>query len=192
MLWAAAAPWIADALVVERPLDHSDAALVLSGAADYLQRARGAAKVYGDGVAPRVLLTDDDQRGGWDDTEKGNPYFVDRMVRELIRLGVPAEAIEKLPGKVHGTDDEAETFIRALNSLGVRSVTLVTSEFHSRRALWTFERAAARSGSPLVIGLRRAPSDQVYPNRYNWWLSVRGWRSVGLEYLKFGWYWLYY
>lgn len=190
--WIAVAPLLADALVVEHPIGQADAIVILSGAADYRQRARGGAAEFDRGVAPRIVLTNDDERGGWDDTEKGNPYFVDRSVAELKKHGVPAEAITILPGKVYGTNDEAGLVIANAVELGYRRIVIVTSDYHSRRALWTFDRATDRAGAGLTIGLVRSPSAPGYPGRFTWWLTPRGWRTVAAEYVKFAYYWLFY
>ncbi len=191
-LWIALAPFLADALVVERPIARADAFLILSGAADYAQRADGGARAFQDGLAPRILITDDNERGGWDDRTQGNPFFIDRMEGMLKAAGVPAGAIERLLGKVHGTDDEAELAVRTATARGYRSILIVTSDYHSRRALWAFDKAAADNGADLTVGLIRSPSGPRYPGRYTWWMTRRGWRTVGAEYVKFGYYWLFY
>lgn len=191
-VWTILAPLLADALLVERPIEKADAIVILSGAADYAQRAAGGADAFRRGIASKILLTDDDQRGGWDDTEKGNPYFIERAASELVKHGVPSESIEKLSGTVRGTDEEAELIVRIAAERGYRSVLIVTSDFHSRRALWTFERAAAKNESEISFGLMRSPSGPGYPGRYTWWLSPRGWRTVAAEYVKFGYYWVFY
>jgi len=191
-VWAIVAPLLADLLVVERPIAKADAIVVLSGAADYKQRAEGGAAAFRNGIAPLILVTDDDQRGGWDDTEKGNPLFVERTIKVLKGNGVNSNAIEKLQARVHGTDDEADLVIRTAAERGYTSILLVTSEYHSRRALWTFEQFAANSGLRINFGIQCSPSSANYPGRATWWLSARGWRTVGAEYLKFGYYWLYY
>jgi uncharacterized SAM-binding protein YcdF (DUF218 family) len=191
-VWAAVAPLLADALIAERPIEKADAIVILSGAADHKQRARGGAIAFRQGIARKVILTNDDQRGAWDDVEKGNPYFIERAAAELQNLGVPAEAIEKLPGKVHGTSEEADLIMRVAIERGYRSLLIVTSDFHSRRALWTFEQAAKRDGTGITIGLMRSPASANYPGSRTWWLSPRGWRSVGAEYVKFAYYWLFY
>lgn len=191
-VWIAIAPSLADFLVVERPFDTADAIIVLSGAADYAQRARGASDAFKSGVAPLVMITDDDQRGGWDDREQGNPYFVERMRRNLIAGGVPPDAIEQLPGKVYGTSDEAAIAVKTARERGFFRVVVVTSLYHSRRSLWTFEKFAAENDKGPVIGLLCAPAGVTYPDRFTWWLTPRGWRTVGMEYVKLAWYWLYY
>jgi uncharacterized SAM-binding protein YcdF (DUF218 family) len=190
--WSLIAPALANLLVAERPLAHADAIVILSGAADYKQRAAGGAAAFREGRAARIILTNDLQKGGWDDTEKGNPYFIERSARELLERGVPEEAIEKLDRQVGGTHDEAELIVALAAERGYRRVLLVTSDFHSKRALWVFDHVNSTSGNELEIGLLRAAPDERYPTSRNWWLSPRGWRTVGAEYLKFAYYWLYY
>ncbi len=191
-VWIGIAPLLADLLVVDRPIEQADAIVILSGAADHAQRALGGALAFKRGISSRIILTNDDQRGGWDDTEKGNPYFIERSERELIRHGVPPEAIEKLTPTVYGTDEEADLLVRIATERGYKTLVLITSDYHSRRALWTFDQSVARSQSDLKVGLIRSPSGARYPDRYTWWMSPRGWRSVGAEYLKIGYYWSFY
>ncbi len=191
-VWIAVAPSLADWLIIEKPIANADAILILSGAADYSQRARGGADVFHKGASSKILITDDGQRGGWDDTEKGNPFFVDRMQRALEAQEVPAGAIERLPGIVESTGDEADLAVRTATERGFDTLLVVTSDYHSRRALWVFEQTIKRSNSRLSVGLMRAPSAEKYPDRYTWWLTPRGWRTVGGEYLKFAYYWLFY
>ncbi|MGD9587804.1 MAG: YdcF family protein [Pyrinomonadaceae bacterium] len=190
--WSLIAPYAADVLVVEKRIENADALLILSGSADHEQRAAAGAAEYKKGVGPMVLITDDGQRGGWDDKEKGNPLFVERIRRKLIAGGVPAEAIVQLPGKVAGTIDEAELLAASAEEHGIKRVALVTSEFHSRRALWTFERVAAARAKGLEVGITIAKPDRRYPDRWTWWLSPRGVRTVAGEYVKFAAYWLFY
>lgn len=183
--------WIAaNCLIVEKPLEHADAIMVLSGSAEYRDRTHEAAAAFNDGVADTVILTDDGLQGGWNRQEQRNPYFVERSKKELINLGVPENAIEVLPGTVAGTYDEAVSLVE--NRPEIRSVLIVTSAYHTRRALRTFERAAANSARTITFGIRYPASTLVAVRPYAWWLSVRGWKNVGAEYVKTVYYWVYY
>jgi uncharacterized SAM-binding protein YcdF (DUF218 family) len=179
-------------LVVEKTLSRADAILVLSGSDTYLERTAEAAALYSEGTAPKILLTNDGLQGGWNDREKRNPYFYERARWELIRQGVPEAAIEALPPVVRGTHDEAELFVEAAAERNIESVMLVTSAHHTRRALWTFERVAAKHGRALAIGIKSPPGETQDSSPPAWWLSGRGWRAVGLEYLKIAYYRLYF
>ena len=183
-LWAVVAPLLADLLIVEKQIDRPDAILVLGGGAAYIERTDFAAAQFAAGTAPRILLTNDGLQGGWDKTEQRNPYFWELAKRNLIARGVPAEAIVLLPEKVESTFDEAQLLSQKASELGLKSVLVVTSPHHTRRALRTFERAA---GDRIMIGVAAPPSD-LGPF---WWLKRRGLNRVALEYVKLAYYSLF-
>ena len=91
--WIAAAPFLADGLLVQKPFGKADAILVLSGSSEYLDRTHAAADAFKAGIASKILLTNDGHQGGWIETEKRNPYFVERAFTELVDRGVPEDAI---------------------------------------------------------------------------------------------------
>jgi uncharacterized SAM-binding protein YcdF (DUF218 family) len=183
--WAAAR-W----LVVEAPLASADAVVVLGGSAAYAERASYAAELFAQRRAPRVLLCDDGQRGGWSQAEQRNPFFVERAARVLEDAGVPAASMEKLPRTTATTHEEATLLREYAAARGLHSLLVVTSGYHSRRALWTLERAF--DGSGVRIGLAAVAPGAQTPAPAFWWLSPAGWRMVALEYLKLAYYRLRY
>ena len=193
VLWPLVAWAAARALVVRDELPRADVIFVLSGASEYAERTRHAAELFGRGVAPKIVLTNDNLRGGWDSARQRNPYFVERGADELRRAGVPAAQLEVLPEPVAGTYDEAVLLRAYAAKRGVGSIVVVTSAYHSRRAAWTMRRVLGGSGvrvgmSPVATG---APQQQT-PDASRWWLSARGWSSVVPEYPKLVYYWLRY
>ena len=191
-IWIFLAPLLAESLIVEKPLERVDAILILSGSSTYLERTQKAAEIYKTGTAPKIFLTDDGSRGGWDKQERRNPFFAERARWELIKHGVPEEAIETLPGVVEGTQDEAILAEKLLRERNLRSVLLVTSPYHTRRTLSTFETLLHKNIGAVEIGITSPPPGQQSPLPNYWWLSVRGWRFVAGEYLKIVYYWLFY
>jgi len=192
-VWVPSAWLLAEFLVVQKPLDRADAIVVLGGSSEYIERADAAADLFKEGVAPKVFLTNDGQRGGWNQELQRNPYFVERSRWRLVERGVPADSIEVFPTIVTGTQDEAELFANVFRERGIESVVLVTSPYHSRRTLWTFERALAGQGlRDRKLGIQTAETGAGDPSRFGWWLSAKGWRYVGLEYPKTVYYWLQY
>ncbi|HET8783591.1 MAG TPA: YdcF family protein, partial [Pyrinomonadaceae bacterium] len=140
MLVASLAP---RALVLSAPLASADAIVVLSGASAYVERTRKAAELYREGRAPLVLLTDDNTRGGWSSAKQTNPFFVERAKEELINAGVPADRIRVVPGVAFSTRGEAILLKEYAEEERFRSVLIVTSSYHSRRALRTMEQVFA-------------------------------------------------
>jgi uncharacterized SAM-binding protein YcdF (DUF218 family) len=183
--------WIvAKSLSVKAPLEHAEALVVLSGSATYIERTRLAAKLYHQGRAPLIIVTNDNHRGGWSNEEERNPLFVERAVMELKKANVPAEKIMVLPQPVNSTYEEALLLREYGASHGYRSIIFVTSAYHSRRALWTLHHVFARSG--IQIGLDAVDPGEQSPKPLIWWSTLRGWRQVALEYPKLFYYWLRY
>jgi uncharacterized SAM-binding protein YcdF (DUF218 family) len=183
--------WIAaQALIVKLPLERADALVVLSGSAAYLERTQLAAQLYASGRAPKVILTNDNQQGGWSETQQRNPFFIERARDELAASGVPSRQIEIVPVAVTGTYDECLKIRTYAEMQGHKSLLIVTSAYHSRRALLTLRRVF--SGSGIEIGLDIVMPGQQMPSPTTWWLSRRGWRVVALEYPKLVYYWLRY
>lgn len=192
LAWVFAAPLLAENLIVEKPLKRADAVLILGGASTYLERTRKAAELYRTGVAPKIFLTDDGERGGWSRVEKRNPPFVELARNSLISGGVPAENIEILEPQVSGTIDEARALLDKSQTGNLQSVLLVTSAYHTRRALRTFEKQFADGGAKTELGIAAAPTGEQTPLPNHWWLTRRGWDLVAGEYLKIFVYWAYY
>ena len=185
LAWAAA-----QALIVHAGLAHADVIVVLSGSSAYLERTKKAAELFHEGRAPLVLLTNDNTRGGWSSALQRNPYFVERASDELRKAGVPAEKIKILPGLASSTHDEAMILREYALERGLHSLLLVTSPYHSRRALWTFRRSFTGTGAS--VGVEVAPSGALTPSAIFWWFQIRGWRTVGGEYVKLSYYWFKY
>lgn len=181
VLWPFAAWGAARVLVVRAELERADALVVLSGSAAYRERTAEAARLYREGRAPLVLLTDDGVLGGWSEAEQRNPRFVELAVAALRRDGVPAESINVLDARPTSTHDEADAVRVYAAGRGLRSLLVVTSAYHSRRALWTWRRVFRGSG--VQVGLEPAEGGRA-PGVWTWWLSATGWRQVGGEYAK--------
>ena len=190
--WFFTAPLLAENLIVEKPLERADALLVLGGSSTYVERTRKAAEIYRSGVAPKIFLTDDGERGGWSRAEKRNLAFVELARDSLISGGVPANNIEIIKPQVSGTIDEARALLNRSQTDNLHGVLLITSAYHTRRALRTFEKQFADRGVKTELGIAAAPTGEQTPPPNYWWLSRRGWNLVAGEYLKLAGYWAYY
>jgi uncharacterized SAM-binding protein YcdF (DUF218 family) len=189
ILWLAA--WLAARLlVVSASLPHADVIVILAGSAVFKERTQRAAELYKEGRAARIILTNDNQQSGWSSDEQRNIPYQELAARYLRRQGVPAAAIETLPEPVSGTYEESQLLRRFAEASGIRSILIVTSAYHSRRALWTLKRVFA--SSPVAIGLEIVPPGQQAPRPATWWLHLRGWQLVPGEYFKMIYYRLAY
>jgi uncharacterized SAM-binding protein YcdF (DUF218 family) len=188
--WSLVAWVAAKALIVSDELPRADAVVVLAGSAAYQERTRRAAELVQEGRAPKVVLTNDNLLSGWSNELQRNPLFVERAAEELRRAGVAGAQVETLPQAVSSTHDEAVLLRQYAEAHGLRSVLVVTSAYHSRRALWTFRKVF--EGSGISVGLVNVPPGEQSPPEATWWLYARGWKSVAGEYLKLIYYWVRY
>lgn len=189
VLWLIA--WVgAKLLIVSAPLAHADVIMIMSGSAVFKERTQRAAELYREGRASKIILTNDNQEGGWASNEQRNIPYHELAARYLRRYGVPDEAIEILPEPVTGTYEESHLLRRYAEQKGLHSILVVTSAYHSRRALWTLRHTFASSG--ITIGLDAVPPGQQVPRPSTWWLRPRGWQLVPGEYLKMVYYLLFY
>ena len=112
-------------LCVDSGKVSADVIVVLGGGSH--ERPERAAELFKQRAAPRVIIS-----GAGDDG-------VNRQI--LISNGIPAGAIQ-IEGKSQTTRENAEFTIKLLRAEKIHSVILVTSWYHSRRALKTFEHYA--------------------------------------------------
>jgi len=182
LIWPFAAWAAAQYLITEAPLEKADAIVVLGGSATYKERTREAAKLFLEGRSQRILITNDNQRGPWSSAEQRNLFFYERALEELKSAGLPSDSIEVLMKPVESTFDETQVVRDYAQQHGLHSILIVTSAYHSRRALWVFSRVFRDTG--IRIGLIGARPGVESPPPATWWLSVRGWKLVPTEYVK--------
>lgn len=190
IIWPPVAWGAARLLILRAELPQADAIVVLGGSSTYVERASVAARIFKEGRAPKIILTNDGQQSGWSNEERRNPFFVERAAKELETSGVPVEKIEILPQLVTSTYEEAVLLREYATAHQLRSVLIVTSAYHTRRALWTLRRAF--EGSGVELGIESPPAGWQTPSPATWWLHLRGWRLVAGEYVKLVFYHLRY
>jgi len=182
VLWPLMAWLGAQLLIVKSELTSADAIVVLSGSSTYIERVDWAARLYREGRAPLILLTNDNAITGWSNAEQRNPYFHELATRELQQRGVPAAKIQLIPEVASGTYEESLGIRAYASAHKIKRLQVVTSEYHSRRALWTLRRAF--KGSEIEVGIDGPPPGWQTPPAASWWLHRQGWRVVAGEYPK--------
>ncbi len=175
-------------LIVRTPAKPAEAIVMLSGSATYRERTAHVAQLYNAGRAPRVILTNDNLQSGWSQSEQRNPYYYERAISEVRAAAVPAEKIEVTLDPILGTYDEACVVRLYCERHRIHSIVVVTSGYHSRRALWTFRHVFRGSGIEVSMDPVEAGIDT--PPAATWWLKSFGWEMVPKEYGKLGCYWL--
>jgi len=153
-------------LCVDSGRMSADVIVVLGGGAH--ERPERAAELFKQHAAPRILVSG-----------AGDAGFNRRI---LIANGVPASAIE-IEFKSLTTRENAEFSIKLLRAEKIHSAIVVTSWYHSRRALATFEHYA-----PEIKFYSRPSYFEVV--RKDW--SRVMFKRIYLEFLKLPGYWICY
>jgi uncharacterized SAM-binding protein YcdF (DUF218 family) len=144
-------------LTVDSGPVKADVLVVLGGGST--ERPRRAAELFHAGEAPRLLCS------GEGDCRSNQ--------RILINAGVPREIIH-LECESRNTSENAQRTIALLREQGVKRVIIVTSWYHSRRALNCFE--------------HHAPEMEFYSRPSYFAMARNDWKPMGIE----GYVWMEY
>lgn len=106
---------------------------------EYLWRVEAGAIAFRRFGAKEIILFDDGVIGPWSPGVPANPTSVQRAERKLIEMGIPKNSIIILEGKVTQTIEEARALRDFMAKHGSRSLLLVTSPYHLRRAYWSVD-----------------------------------------------------
>jgi uncharacterized SAM-binding protein YcdF (DUF218 family) len=153
-------------LMVEDPLQKSDAILLLSGGMP--ECALQAARIYNQGYAPEVWLTHSVEPGATLHKYGVNYIGEDAYDRQLMmHEGVPESAIRQLEPPIVNTADEIRTAARAMAHTKERRIIIVSSKAHTRRAKTLWNRLASKDGTAIVRGASDDPFDAAH-----WWRNT--------------------
>jgi len=158
-------------LIAADPPRAADAAVVLAGDPDY-ERTKTGARLLLSGAVRLLILT-----GG----EPGPGDSATSLRAVAIRAGVPPERI-RMEQVSHSTHGSMEAIRPILEQEGIRSLAVVTSPYHQRRALW----AARRTLKGIEIVSR--PADPSGWRPAGWWKTRWNRRIVFGEYAKLAYY----
>ena len=176
-------PYMGSWLVKEDALQPADAMVMLMGSVS--DRVLEVFHVYEDGYAQLVILPEPGRMNTTLQKEYGVsiPINVDIAHDALLELGVQHDHIILLSWGTSSTRDEAvavRTYLENHND--IRSVILVTSATHSRRAFMIFRREFRKLDHDVKLISR--------PSRYSSF-QARGWyrhrgstKAVFSEYIK--------
>lgn len=166
----------------------ADVGVILAGS---FPRAMYAADLYHQGLIPRVWITKPEREQVLVNLDKlGIAYprqeEISRAV--LIKKGVPEDRIELIGDRVVSTIGEARLVAGLLEQRpDLRSVLIVTSRFHVRRAEAVF-RYVLRSVPQATICVVGSPYDGFVADR--WWTDRESAREVVLETAKLLLFWV--
>ncbi len=148
--------YAAESWVVDAPAAHADALLLLGDDNFYADRATRAAELIRQGVAPVVVASGRRLRP--------SAGIAELLQHDLIERGVPKEKIILFAQDAESTEEEAKALARFSAERRFRSVIVVTSNYHTRRARYIFEKVFPRGVEVSVASARDGDFD---PDR--WW-----------------------
>jgi uncharacterized SAM-binding protein YcdF (DUF218 family) len=147
--------------IVDDAPEASDVIIVLSGDNYDAVRASRAAALFRAGLAPHVVATGRALRSYATTT--------DLMKHDLVEHGVPTAAIIPLTHHVDDTREEAIAVSEFVASHSWKKILLVTSNYHTRRAEYIYERTLPPGTQLRVIS---APDTEYDPQ--SWWRTREG------------------
>ncbi|MGD2124594.1 MAG: YdcF family protein [Desulfobacteraceae bacterium] len=168
-------------LIVEHPPQKSDLIVCLAG--QNIERGLAAADSFEKGLAPRIFVAREEIPDGYELLkQKGLQYPESRdlLVNALKGLGVPESAILVGDVPVKNTVEEAVQVRDLVKKKNYRSIILITSPTHSRRAWLIFRKVFGKKETRVLV--LPTPYSNFKPE--DWWKKGRYVREVILEYEK--------
>jgi uncharacterized SAM-binding protein YcdF (DUF218 family) len=122
----------------------------------YGDRATRATQLYRQGMGPVVVASG----------RRLRPYagIAELMEHDLVERGVPKDKILRLAHDADNTKEEAQALARFSAQRKWRSVIVVTSNYHTRRARYIFSRVFPAA---TLVRVSSAPDGDFDPER--WW-----------------------
>ncbi len=146
----------AESWIVNDPAAHADAILVLGDDNFYGDRATEAAQLFRQVVAPVVVASGRRLRPG-----AGMSELIEH---DLIERGVPKENVLRFPHDADNTREEAVALRRLAKEKGWKSVVVVTSNYHTRRVRYIFQKVFPSGVEVSVASARDGDFDPEH-----WW-----------------------
>jgi len=158
--------WGGDLLVACDSLPaHAQGAVVLQGSIPgEMARVAGAVKLVRDGIVSQVLLSVPRQSyWGQSVPDAARDYLERNYGKEIASRFVYCET----PPDVDSTQQEAKVLIACIHQRDWRSMVLVTSNYHTRRAGWIWRSLLRRARPPVSLGIDGVPDPEFRPQ--GWW-----------------------
>ncbi len=157
----------------------ADALVVLSGGK--FTRIPHALKLFEEGYAPEILLTDEKKRNKRFAHLLSNNEMIAQAMIEELGLPAPFSIIQSQKGGATSTFDEAYDLLKLSEKKNFRHLILVTDAFHSRRAYHAFQTVFEETEINIEMS---AASNKIF-NENNWWTSDQGISAYVLESIKY-------
>src|SRR5438067_7030127 len=162
-------------LIVNRP-QHADAIVVLAGETD--RRPALGLQLLQQGYAPRMILDVPANAKIYDETML-------QISQQYVRESPHAQSAIICPIYGLSTKAESQDVSQCLRTLGIHSILVVTSDYHTRRALSTFRHdlpgmqlSVAAATDPQQLGGAWWQHRQWAKLNFDEWLRLVWWHAV--------------
>lgn len=163
---------IGDYLTPSDPLQKADAIVVLSGGSD---RTEWGIKLYQDGWAPKLIFS-----GAA--LDKTGPSNAQAMAVVAEQEGIPSDAI-LLEQKATNTYENGLFSKGILDRIGAKTIIVVTSPYHQRRAYEIFKEVYKGQ----KVTLLNSPSGYSAWGAESWWQKSASFDITVSELVKIFW-----
>jgi uncharacterized SAM-binding protein YcdF (DUF218 family) len=170
-LYAARRPLLrfaGESWVVEDPLEQSDAILILNDDNFFADRATRASELFRQKLAPVVVASGRRLRP--------SAGLSELMDHDLVERGIPKDRIIRFPHDADNTREEAEALRTLVVERNWRSVIVVTSNYHTRRARYIFQHVFPPSVRVSVASARDGSFEVEH-----WWENRKSFKSFTHE-----------
>jgi uncharacterized SAM-binding protein YcdF (DUF218 family) len=172
-------------LILEQTPQKADLIVVLNGRDT--ERSLASVDLYNQGYANLIIMAGLAKQPGTDEFWKrvGNNFNEKIFFQKAIEaMGIPASSFKFIGSGVTSTYDEAMATREFLKKNGYKSILLVTSKWHSKRAYLTFRSAVKNDGIKIVI--QPSKYDSFRPDA--WWKDRNDAELVFDEYVRLTYY----
>jgi uncharacterized SAM-binding protein YcdF (DUF218 family) len=170
-LYAARRPLLrfaGESWVVEDPLEQSDAILILGDDNFFADRATRASELFRQKLAPIVVASGRRLRP--------SAGLAELMDHDLVERGVPKDRIIRFPHDADNTREEAEALRTLVVERNWHSVTVVTSNYHTRRARYICQHVFPPSVKVSVASARDGSFEVEH-----WWENRKSFKAFTHE-----------
>jgi uncharacterized SAM-binding protein YcdF (DUF218 family) len=158
----------AESWVIEDPLQQSDAIIVLSDDNFFADRATRASELFRQHLAPGIVASGRRLRP--------SAGIAELMEHDLTERGIPKDRILRFPHDADNTKEEAEALAPLVTEHHWHSVIVVTSNYHTRRARYIFQRIFP---SDVTVRIASARDGDFDPD--HWWEHRKSLKSFVRE-----------
>jgi uncharacterized SAM-binding protein YcdF (DUF218 family) len=177
-------------LVYEQSPQKADVIVVLNGRD--CERSLAAVDLYNNGYSKLIVMAEIMKQPGTDEFRKRVKGNINRKIFfqwAIEAMGVPKHSFKLIGNGISSTYDEANVTKKFMFVNNYKSILLVTSKWHSKRAYLTFQSVFNNSKNhDLKIIMYPSKYDTFNPDA--WWKSSNDAERVFYEYIRLIYYFI--